>query len=157
MSTSQQPNSGELPDKVTFSKRIVAVIVLAAILGLFGFLRLAANGNVDLSRVLGICEFKRTYKLPCIGCWMTTSAMAFVQGRIFDSFYIQPAGAIICCGLTVIAVFALLIGVFGVNFRFLHEPINRRFIKYFIVSLIIILVSGWAVTMSRAIAEGDLP
>jgi len=157
MSTSQQPNSGELPGKVTLSQRIVAIIILAAILGLFVVLRLAASGNVDLTRVLGICEFKRTYKLPCVGCWMTTSAMAFVQGRMFSAFYIQPAGAIICCGLTVIAVFALLIGIFGVNFRFLHEPISRRFIKYFVVSLIIILVSGWAVTISRAIAKGDLP
>jgi sorbitol-specific phosphotransferase system component IIC len=157
MSTGQQTNSGELSHKVTFSQRIVAIVVLAAILGLFAFLRIAADGNLDLSRILGICEFKRTYRLPCVGCWITTSAIAFVQGRIFDAFYIQPAGAIICSTLAVIGVFALLIGIFGVNFRFLKEPISRRAIKYVVVSLIIILVSGWAVTISRAIAAGDLP
>jgi len=88
---------------------------------------------------------------------MTTSAMAFVRGRILQAFYIQPAGAIICCGLVVIAIFALLIAVFGVNFRFLHQPVSRRFIKFFIVSLIIILGAGWAVTIARAIAGGKLP
>jgi len=157
MPASQQPNSGKLSLGPTFSQRIVAGIVFLAVFSLFWFLWAAAGGRFDLTRVLGICEFKRTYSLPCVSCWMTTSAMAFVRGRILQAFYIQPAGAIICCGLVVIAIFALLIAVFGVNFRFLHQPVSRRFIKFFIVSLIIILGAGWAVTIARAIAGGKLP
>ncbi|MBN1457396.1 MAG: DUF2752 domain-containing protein [Sedimentisphaerales bacterium] len=127
-----------------------------AISGLFYFLHLGAVGKIDMARVLGICEFKRTYGLPCVSCWMTTSAMAFVRGDILEAFYIQPAGAIICCGLVCAAVFSLLIAVFAVNFRFLHQPLSRRFIRYFVISTLIILAAGWAVTIARAIAQGRI-
>jgi uncharacterized membrane protein len=84
---------------------------------------------------------------------MTTAAKAFAQGRIGESFYIQPAGALFCCILVVAGVLALLISVFGVNFGFLHEPLTWRKIKYFIVIVLIILAAGWAVTLSRALAQ----
>ena len=77
--------------------------------------------------------------------------MAFVKGRILESFYIQPAGAVLCCALVAAQVVALLISVFGVNFRFLHQPLGWRMIKYFVASALIILAAGWAVTLSRAL------
>ena len=94
--------------------------------------------------------------MPCFACGMTTSAMAFVSGDILGAFYIQPAGAIICCGLVIIGVFALLIGLFGVNFPFLQRPLSPRSVRYLAISLLIILAAGWAVTIARAISEGQV-
>lgn len=156
MASDQQSNFIKTPDKPSLAQRITAGAVFLAISGLFYFLHLGAAGKIDMAKVLGICEFKRTYGLPCVSCWMTTSAMAFVRGDILEAFYIQPAGAIICCGLVCLAVFSLLIGFFGVNFRFLHRPVSRRFIRYFVIFILIILAAGWAVTIARAIAQGRI-
>jgi len=153
MSASQQLNSMEKPGPVTSCQRVVAGVVFIAVLGIFGVLLAGAHGWIDMSRLFGICGFKQVYGLPCPGCYLTTSAMAFVQGKILESFYLQPAGAVLCCGLVAIAAVALLIAGFGVNFRFLHRGVMPRMIKYAIVSVIIILAAGWAVTLARALAE----
>ena len=150
---SQKSDPAKIPNKVTIRQRIVAAGVFLVIFGLFWVLRAGANGTIDMTRLFGICEFKRTYGLPCVTCGMTTSAMAFVQGEIWESFYIQPAAMVFCCCLVIITVFALLIAIFSVNFAFLHRRVDAQFIKYLIVSVIIILGAGWAVTIARALAE----
>lgn len=147
----EQANSVNKNERVTPCQRIAAGAVFIAILGVFVVLWGGGRGWIDMSRLFGICGFKQVYGLPCVCCYMTTSAMAFVQGRILDSFYIQPAGAVLCCALVVAQVAALLISVFGVNFRFLHQPLRWRMIKYLLASALIILAAGWAVTLSRAL------
>ncbi len=149
----QQSNSVEKQGRATPCQRVAAVAVFVAIVGIFAVLFAGSQGRVEMSRLFGICGFKQVYGLPCAGCYMTTAAMAFVQGKIGESFYIQPAGALFCCVLLVVAIVALLISVFGVNFEFLHEPLTWWKIKYFIVSVLIILAAGWAVTLSRALAQ----
>ena len=153
MSASQQLNSMQKPGPVTSCQRIVAGVVFVAVLGVFGVLSAGAHSWIDMSRLFGICGFKQVYGLPCPACYITTSAMAFVQGRILESFYLQPAGAVFCCGLMAIATLALLIAGFGVNFGLLHQPLRWRTIKYFVASVLIILAAGWAVTLARALAE----
>ncbi len=154
---SKQSNFGQNQGAVTVGRRIVAGVVFVSIMGIFGVLSAGACGCIDMSRLFGICGFKQVYGLPCPCCYMTTSAMAFAQGRIWESFYIQPAGAILCCALVVVAVVALLISVFGVNFRFLHQPLRWRTIKYIVASVLIILAAGWAVTFARSLAEHGGP
>jgi hypothetical protein len=154
MCDSQQSNSVDEPSKPSVLQRISALGVLFGISWLFWLLYKGSAGHTDLARIFGICEFKRSYNLPCFACGMTTSAMAFVSGDILGAFYIQPAGAIICCGLVIIGVFSLLIGLFGVNFSFLQRPLSPRSIRYFVISLLIILAGGWAVTIARAISDG---
>jgi hypothetical protein len=149
----QQANSVNKPGRVTPCQRIAAGAVFIAIVGIFVVLFAGALGWIEMSRLFGICGFKQVYGLPCAGCYMTTAAKAFVQGRIGESFYIQPAGALFCCILVAAGVLALLISVFGVNFGFLHEPLTWRKIKYFIVSVLIIVAAGWAVTLARAMAR----
>jgi len=83
---------------------------------------------------------------------MTTSALAFVRGKIFESFYIQPAGALMCCVLVIVAFFAFLIAVFGLYFRFLKRFFAEVKIKHIILALIVIVAAGWAVTLTRALA-----
>ena len=156
MCNRQQPNSVDGPCKPSVLQRIFALCLFLGISGLFWLLYKGSAGQTDLSRVFGICEFERSYNLPCFACGMTTSAMAFVSGDILGAFYIQPAGAIICCGLVIIGVFSLLIGLFGVNFAFLQRPLSLRFIRYFVISLLIILAAGWAVTIARAISDGKV-
>jgi hypothetical protein len=77
--------------------------------------------------------------------------VAFAQGKIFESFYIQPAAALLCCLLTVSAFLAFFIAVFGVYFGFLNRFFTKVKIKYIILALIIIIAGGWAVTLARAL------
>ena len=48
---------------------------------------------------------------------------------------------------------ALLIACFGVNFGFLHRPVALQMVKYVVLSMLIILAGGWAVTLARAMAQ----
>ncbi len=155
MSTSQESNSVKKTARATIGRRIAAGAVLVVVLGIFFVLWAETRGWIDIGRLTGteICGFKQATGLPCPGCGVTTSAMAFVKGRLFESFYIQPAGAVFCCVLVVTAVFALLIAAFGVDSAFLHQPVSLRMIKYIVIILIIILAGGWAVTLARAIVE----
>ena len=142
-----------MQDKVTIRHRIGAGAVFIAVLALFCLLWAAAKSWIDIGRLTGteICGFKQATGLPCPGCGVTTSAMAFVKGRIFESFYIQPAGALLCCGLAAVAVLALLIAAFRVDFRFLHQPMSISTFIRIIVLLAIIFIAGWAVLLARAI------
>ena len=152
MPISQHSNSEKNIVPLKVSQRIAAGGALAVIVGIFALLWAGVAGIVDMTLLFGVCGFKQSYGLPCMGCYITTSAKAFVQGRVLESFYIQPAGAILCCGLVVGGVLALLIAVFGVNFRFLHRPLSMRTFKYVVISLIIVLAGGWAVTLARDLA-----
>ena len=157
MSAVQQPNLNKMPVKATNRQRIVAGVIFLLIIGFFGFLWAAATGWIDATRLFGLCGFKERFHLPCLGCYMTRSGEAFVKGRILESFYIQPAGAFFCCVLVAIAVFSLLRAVFGLQLKFLRGLLSRRAILYLVLSAILILGCGWAVTVSRALAERNLP
>ena len=141
---------------VTIRQRIVAGVVFLTVLAIFGFLWAARRGFIDPVRVFGICGFKENFGYPCLGCYMTRSGIAFVGGRVLEAFYIQPAGAFFCCVLVVIWVFSLLIAFFGVNFRFLNGRLNRRVVIYLVLSVVVILLSGWAVTLSRTFVERNM-
>ena len=131
------------------------MIVCLAVVGFFGIFALAGHYNIDMGRWLGYCGFKQRYGLPCPTCGMTTATLAFAQGKIFEAFFIQPAGALLCSVLVVIALLALVIAVFGVYFRFLERFFREVKVKYIILTLIVIIAAGWAVTLSRALAAGN--
>lgn len=134
---------------------MAAVIVFSAVVGFFGLFALAGHYNIDMGRWLGYCGFKQRYGLPCPTCGMTTATLAFAQGKIFEAFYVQPAGALLCSVLVVIAFLALVIAVFGVYFRFLERFFREVKVKYIILTLIVIIAAGWAVTLARALAAGN--
>ena len=151
MQTSQQLNKPKFLCRASFHQRITAGLVLLAAVALFGLFWLAAADKIDMGRWLGPCGFKQKYALPCPTCGMTTSALAFVRGKIFESFYIQPAGALMCCVLVIVAFFAFLIAVFGLHFRFLKRFFAEVKIKHIILALIVIVAAGWAATLTRAL------
>jgi hypothetical protein len=83
---------------------------------------------------------------------MTTSALAFARGKIFESFYIQPAAALLCSILVVVAFLAFIIAVSGVYFSFLVWFFTKVKARYVIAVLLVIIAAGWLVTLARALA-----
>jgi len=152
MQASQQINKPKLFCRASFHQRIIATIVFLAIASFFGFAWLAATGRFDIGWWLGPCGFKQRYGLPCPTCGMTTSVLAFSQGKIFEAFYIQPAAGLLCCVLVVVAFLALFTAVFGVYFDIIKRFFTEVKIKHIILALIIIIAAGWVVTLARALA-----
>ncbi|MHC4642002.1 MAG: hypothetical protein ACYS32_10180 [Planctomycetota bacterium] len=114
---------------------------------------MAAHYNIALAPYG--CGFKQKYDLPCPTCVMTTSVYKFAKGEIFGyngSFYVQPAAALLCFVLIVVALLAFIIAVFGVYFGFIKRFFTEIKIRHIILALIIIIAAGWAVTVTRALA-----
>jgi len=155
MQANQQLNKSRFFGKASFHQRIIAAVVFSVIAGSFGLAWLAATGKFDIGYWLGPCGFKQRYGLPCPTCGMTTSVLAFSRGRIYEAFYIQPAAALLCCVLIVIAFLALFTAVFGVYFGLIRRFFAEVKTKYIILALIVIIAAGWAVTLARALAENN--
>ena len=153
MQTNQHLNSLKNAKRLSPGCRLIALVVFLLIASGFTFLWVCAKGYFEPSWVLGICGFKQQFQLPCMGCGITTSAMAFVTGDVLGAFYIQPAGAILCCTAVVIAGFALLIAVLGVDWGLLEKIKWHRIWKYLLVAVIVVFAGGWAVTLSRALSK----
>jgi len=153
MQTSQQLNKPKFFRRASSRQRLRAAIVLVALAASFALAWLAATGRINLDRVLDPCGLKQRYGLPCPTCGMTTSVLAFCRGEIFESFYIQPTAALLCCIMVIAAFLALLIAVFGIYFRFLDRFFSEVKIKHIILALLVIIAAGWAVTLARALAE----
>ncbi len=130
MQINQQVNKLKFFSRASFRQRIAAAIVCLAVVGFFGFFALAGHYNINMGRLLGYCGFQQKYGLPCPTCGMTTATLAFAQGKIFEAFYIQPACALLCCVLVVIAFLAFVISVFGVYFRFLERFFREVKVRY---------------------------
>jgi len=152
MQASQQLNGPKFICRASLRQRLRAGIVLLVVAVIFGLFALAAAGEIDINRWLTPCGLKQRYNLPCPTCGITTSALVFVQGKIIGAFYIQPAGALLCCVMVVAAVLAFLVAVFGVYFRFLEHFFTKVKIRHIILILLIIMAVGWAVMLARALA-----
>ena len=152
MQESQQLNRRKILCRASSRQRLLAGLVLSVVVISFGLFWLAANAKIDMGLLINPCGFKQRYGLPCPTCGMTTSVLTFVQGKIFESFYIQPVAALLCCIMVVVAFLAFLIAVFGVYFVFLRRFFTEVKIKHIILALIVIIAAGWAVTLARALA-----
>lgn len=139
--------------EATVRQRVLAGIIFLVIIGLFVVLWLAGAGKINLGFILDPCGARQRYGLPCPTCGITTSAIAFASGRILKAFYIQPAGAFICCCLAIGGFLSLLTAIFGVYFRFLKRFLAEAKIKHIILIFLIVIISGWAVTLARALVQ----
>ncbi len=116
----------------------------------------AANGYIDLKFWVGICGFKQRLGLPCPGCGWTHAAQAFFTGHIFQAFIIQPAAALFCIVAALTALFALHCAVFGINFGFLKSLFGSTAgVGILLISAVVVILAGWAVTLLRAILENS--
>lgn len=146
----QQLNKLKILKRATPRQRITSGVVFMVLFVSFGLL--ATGAHYKIIRWPFPCGFKQKYDLPCPGCGITTSVVAFVQGKIFEAFYIQPAAAFLSSGLVVAAILSFLIAVFGVYFVFLERFFNEVRVRHIILAVLIIIAAGWAVTLARALA-----
>ncbi len=154
-SNQQLNNKWKLFGYATNQQRIIAGVIFLGIAATFGIFALAANGKIDISWWLRPCGFKQKFGLPCPTCGMTTSLLAFSQGKIIESFYIQPAAGLFCSIAVVVAFLALFTAVFGVYFGFIKRFFAKVKIRYIIVALLVIIAASWAVTLARALAANS--
>ena len=150
MQTSQQLNKPKLFIRATRNQRIIAAGICISIVGFIILFGIAGHYNMDMGLWLGRCGFKQNYGLPCPTCGMTSAAKTFAQGKILQAFYIQPAGGLLCSLMVFVAVLSFVISVFGVYFRFITRFFTEVKVRYIILALLIIIISGWAVTFARA-------
>lgn len=146
-----------IKSKVVFrasgKQRIIAALIFAVLCVFFGSFAIAAHSSTDMGQYLGRCGFKQRYGLPCPTCGYTTATLAFVQGKIIDSFYIQPACGLICSIFVFTAILSFLIAVFGIKFKFVTRFFTEVKITHIIFAFIVIIASGWAVTIARTLAQ----
>ncbi|MBN2317206.1 MAG: DUF2752 domain-containing protein [Sedimentisphaerales bacterium] len=138
--------------RATPRQRLIAALLSAAIVAFFGVFAVAGHYEVDMGRWLGYCGLQQTTGLPCPTCGWTTAALTFAQGRIFEAFYIQPAGALICSVMVVVALLAFVVAVSGIYFHFIQRFFTEIKIRYILLALFFIITAGWAVTLARALA-----
>ena len=150
MQTSQHLNKSKYFLKATSRQRGIAAIVCVAITALFVILIFAAKGKIDIGKLLGPCGFRQQYDLPCPTCGITTSSILFVQGRIVESFYTQPVGALLCFLLVISVFLAFFITVSGVYLRFLQRLFAWIKAKYIILAMIILILAVWIVKLIQA-------
>jgi len=150
MQASQQLNKVNIFCRASHHQRLVAGSVFIAMAAFFGVFALTGHYKINLWPFP--CGFQQRYNLPCPTCGATTSVKAFAQGKIAESFYAQPAAALLCCALAVSAILALFITASGIYFSFLDRFFEIK-MKYLIIALAIIAAAGWIVTLTRAIAE----
>ncbi len=133
-------------------QRIIAAAICLGVMVYFAAFAVAGRYNVDIGRHLGYCGFKQRTGLPCPTCGMTTATLAFAQGKIWDAFKTQPAAGLLYSMAVIAAITALFTAVSGLclnSIRLFFKEVKAR---YIILALAIILASGWAVTLARALA-----
>ena len=155
MPVSQQPNRGKITGRATSRQRFKATAVFLVIVGVFAVFFAAANDKINISRFIDPCGFRQRYNLPCPTCGMTTSVLAFAQGRIVEAFYIQPAAAILCGLVAIIALWAFLTAVLGLNCSFINRFLAKYRIRYILLIILMVILAGWAVTLARAMAAAQ--
>ena len=134
----------------TTRQRLIAGIILTSVAGFFIISLLAAHGKFTVWPFP--CSFKQRYNLPCPTCGMTTAVLAFVRGKIFDAFLIQPAAALMCAVLGICGFLAFIAACFGVYFSFLTRFFEEVRIRHIVLAMIFVLAASWAVTLARAAA-----
>jgi hypothetical protein len=132
--------------RLTIQQRLLAALVLPSAAIVFAVLHFAALYKWVFYPFP--CGFKVRFGLPCPTCGMTTSVLAFARGEILQSFYIQPATAAFCCIFILMGIFSIAAAICGTDWGI----VRSIKLKYIIVTLIILVAGGWAVTMARAIA-----
>ena len=153
MQESQQLSPPKIFCHASPHQRRVAAVIFLAMVAFFGLFAVAGYYKITLWPFP--CGFQQRYNLPCPTCGFTTSVVAFAQGKIFKAFYIQPAAAFFCLVLSISAIFAFFIAVFGIYSDFIHRFLTKIKMKYVILAVIVIIAVGWAVTLARALAAGN--
>jgi hypothetical protein len=153
MQASQQLSKPKILCRASPRQRLIAAGIFLSLIAFFGLFALTGHYKITLWPFP--CGFQQRFNLPCPTCGMTTSVKAFAQGKILQSFYIQPAAALGCVVLTISALLAMFVAVFGIYSDILNSFLTGIKIKYIIIALIVIVAVSWAVTLARALAANN--
>jgi len=153
MPLDQQVNKAKKSHPASSRQRVIALIICLGVVLYFSVFAAAGFAKVNLGRYLGYCGFKQRTKLPCPTCGMTTATIVFAQGRIVQAFNIQPAAAFVYSLAVLAAILALFVAVSGIYPDFIRRFFAEVKIRHIILALVIIVASGWAVTLARAVAS----
>lgn len=140
-------------EKLSARARIIAAVIFFVITAGAVILWAAAKGYINLGPWVGVCGFKQRFGLPCPGCGWTHAGQAFFTGHILDAFRIQPAAGFFCVVAVLAALFALHCALFGIDFGFLQYLFRSAGISILLISAIVVIMAGWAVTLIRSILE----
>lgn len=152
---SQDSKSGKR-QKLSPAGRLLAAALFGGIAVGAAVLWASANGYINLKFWLGVCGFKQRFGLPCPGCGWTHAGQAFFSGHPILAFMIQPAAAFFCVVAVLTALFALHCAVFGINFDFPRSLLgSTKNIGILLILTIVVILAGWAVTLTRAILENS--
>lgn len=149
----RQPATVSKIRRASAKERRIAALIASLIVLLFAALWGLQKIRFDFGLLFNPCGFKQRTGWPCPACGMTTSVLAFARGQIALSFYAQPAAALGCSVLVLIAFLASLIAVAGVYFKALDRFFEEVKPSRLAVGLLIVVSAGWAVTLARALAK----
>ena len=141
--------------KLSRSGRIVAGVIFLVLAAGGVILWAAARGYINLGPWVGGCGFKQRFGLPCPGCGWTHAGQAFFTGHLIEAFRIQPAAGFFCIVGVLTALFALHCALFGIDFGFLQYLSKSTGISVLLISAIVVIMAGWAVTLIRSILENS--
>jgi hypothetical protein len=151
--TPGQPPKSIKRQKLAPRTRVAAGAIFAVIAAGAVVLWFSAKGSVDLGLWLGKCGFQQRYGLPCPGCGWTHAGQAFFTGHPVEAFRIQPAAGFFYTAAVLTALFALHCALFGIDFGFLRYVFQSTGISVLLISAIVVILAGWAVTFIRSILE----
>jgi len=137
--------------KATPEQRRVWAVVSLAILTLFGTVAVLEAMQIDIGRFFLPCGIQQQYHIPCPTCGMTTALRAFARGDILTAFAIQPAAGLLYCLLVTIAGIGLFITISGTYPAWLHRWLREIKLSWVFWFLVVVILAGWAVTLSRAL------
>jgi hypothetical protein len=153
--TRGQPSKSIKRQKLPARTRVAAGVVFAVVAAGAVLLWFSARGTVDLGLWLGKCGFQQRWGLPCPGCGWTHAGQAFFTGHPIEAFRIQPAAAFFSVAAVLAALFALHCALFGIDFGFLSYLFQSAGISILLISAIVVILAGWAVTFIRAMLENS--
>jgi len=133
-------------------ERTAAALVSLSIAALFAALWGLQRLHFDFGLLFNPCGFKQRTGWPCPACGMTTSVLAFARGQVVTAFYVQPASALLCGLLGIVAFLAFLVAIRGVYFTVFDRLVHQVKIGHLLVGLLVVVAAGWAVTLARALA-----
>jgi hypothetical protein len=139
--------------RASAKERRIGALIASLIVFLFVALWGLQKANFDFGLLFNPCGFQKNTGWPCPGCGMTRSVLAFARGQIGLSFYTQPAAALGCLLLVMIAFLASLVAVAGVYFRALDRFLKEVKPSHLVIGLLVVISAGWAVTLARALVD----
>ncbi len=150
MSTDQQVNPAATRIPATRTQRLVGLAVFLVTGGGLCLLNALQRLNFNFGRLFWPCGFRARTGLPCLTCGMTRSVQAFSRGDWVEAFRMQPAAGFLGLVVVAAAVVGLWIASTGHIPRFVRRLRAEFQFKRCLWQLLLILLSGWAVTLAQA-------